>query len=86
MANDELKDHQRIPTMMRASELRQIDEWRRQRRELPSRSEAIRQLVALGLSVGRLRPNETNDASELDQFLKDQREGSPNGPPALSCE
>jgi hypothetical protein len=24
-----------------------------------------------------LRPNETNDASDLDQFLKDQREGSP---------
>jgi hypothetical protein len=77
MADDELKDHQRIPIMMRASELRQVDEWRRRRRELSSRSEAIRQLMALGLSVEGLRPNETNDASDLDQFLKDQREGSP---------
>jgi|HubBroStandDraft_6_1064221.scaffolds.fasta_scaffold3046500_1 hypothetical protein len=77
MANDELKDHQRVPIMMRAPELRQVDEWRRRRRESPSRSEAIRQLMALGLSVEGLRPHETNDASELDQFLKDQREGSP---------
>jgi hypothetical protein len=77
MADDEPKDHQRVAIVMRAPELRQVDEWRRHRRELPSRSEAIRQLMALGLSVEGLRPNETNDASELDQFLNDQREGRP---------
>ena len=36
---------------MRASDewLRQIDDWRRQQVDLPSRAEAIRRLVALGL-------------------------------------
>ncbi len=38
---------------MRVSEefLRQIDEWRRQQPDLPSRSEAIRRLVQLGLEA-----------------------------------
>ncbi len=31
--------------------LAEIDEWRRQQQDLPSRAEAIRQLVALGLKV-----------------------------------
>jgi hypothetical protein len=46
---DELKDS-RVPVMMSASELRAIEDWRRHRDELPSRSEAIRQLVQLGLA------------------------------------
>jgi hypothetical protein len=64
MADDELKD-QRVPIMMSASELRQVDEWRRRHNELPSRSEAIRQLIALGLgqaeSVRRVRRADNDD-------------------------
>ena len=45
---DELKDL-RIPVMMAASEVAAIDDWRRKQPELLSRSEAIRQLVELGL-------------------------------------
>ncbi len=38
---------------MRASEafLRDIDDWRRQQPEIPSRAEAIRQLIKLGLAA-----------------------------------
>jgi hypothetical protein len=32
---------------------RQIDDWRRQEPDLPSRAESIRRLVALGLAVPR---------------------------------
>jgi hypothetical protein len=45
---DELKDL-RIPVMMAATEVAAIDEWRRKQEDLPSRSEAIRRLVELGL-------------------------------------
>ena len=48
--NEPMKD-QRIPVMMSADEVELIDEWRRKHPELPSRSEAIRQLVALGLKA-----------------------------------
>jgi hypothetical protein len=47
---DELKDL-RIPVMMTASEVDAIDEWRRKQPDLPSRSEAIRRLVRLGLKT-----------------------------------
>ena len=46
---NEPKD-QRIPVMMSASELKAIEDWRRRQEELPSRSEAVRQLIALGLA------------------------------------
>jgi hypothetical protein len=38
---------------MRATEgfFRQIDDWRRQQPDLPSRAEAIRRLIELGLKV-----------------------------------
>jgi hypothetical protein len=45
---DELKDL-RIPVMMAATEVAAIDAWRRKQEDLPSRSEAIRRLVELGL-------------------------------------
>jgi metal-responsive CopG/Arc/MetJ family transcriptional regulator len=48
--NDAMKD-QRIPVMMSTEEVEAIDEWRRKHPELPSRSEAIRQLVAAGLKT-----------------------------------
>ena len=47
---DPMKD-QRIPVMMSEDEVEKIDEWRRKHPDLPSRSEAIRQLVALGLKA-----------------------------------
>ena len=54
MTNDktssEPKD-QRVPVMMSASELKEIDDWRRRQDELSSRSEAVRQLIALGLEA-----------------------------------
>jgi metal-responsive CopG/Arc/MetJ family transcriptional regulator len=45
---DELKDV-RIPVMMAATDVAAIDEWRRKQPDLPSRSEAIRRLIELGL-------------------------------------
>ena len=49
MADD--KKDQRIPVMMSADEVSAIDEWRRHNPDLPSRSEAIRRLVELGLKA-----------------------------------
>jgi len=49
---DELKDV-RIPVMMAATDVAAIDEWRRKQDDLPSRSEAIRRLVELGLKAKR---------------------------------
>jgi hypothetical protein len=48
---NQLKD-QRVSIMMSARELKAIDDWRRNREELPSRSEAVRQLIELGLANG----------------------------------
>ena len=45
-----MKD-QRIPVMMSSEEVSMIDEWRRKQADLPSRSEAIRRLVDLGLKA-----------------------------------
>jgi metal-responsive CopG/Arc/MetJ family transcriptional regulator len=45
-----MKD-QRIPVMMASDEVAMIDEWRRKHPDLPSRSEAIRQLIQLGLKA-----------------------------------
>ena len=42
--------------MMSASELKEIDDWRRRQDELPSRSEAVRRLIALGLAIEGERP------------------------------
>jgi hypothetical protein len=51
LENDPMKD-QRIPVMMSAEEVEAIDEWRRKLpAPTPSRSEAIRQLVAAGLKA-----------------------------------
>jgi hypothetical protein len=47
---DELKDL-RVPVMMAAAEVAAIDAWRRKQPDLPSRSEAIRRLVELGLKA-----------------------------------
>jgi hypothetical protein len=61
---DEPKD-QRVPVMMSVSELKEIKDWRRSQEALPSRSEAVRQLVALGLA---------NSASlKADQMLRKGR-------------
>jgi hypothetical protein len=47
---DELKD-QRVPVMMSFSDLVALDAWRRQQEDLPSRGEAIRRLIGLGLKA-----------------------------------
>jgi metal-responsive CopG/Arc/MetJ family transcriptional regulator len=44
------KKEQRIPVMMTAEEVKAVDDWRFANR-IGSRSEAIRQLVTLGLKV-----------------------------------
>jgi hypothetical protein len=49
MADD--KRNQRIPVMMSSEEVAAIDEWRRKHPNLPSRSEAIRRLIELGLKA-----------------------------------
>jgi hypothetical protein len=49
-AMSEKKD-QRIPVMMSSEDVDAIDAWRRRQPDLPSRSEAIRRLVELGLKV-----------------------------------
>jgi hypothetical protein len=48
---DQIKDH-RIPVMMSADDVDAIEEWRRKQPiPTPSRSEAIKQLVRLGLKA-----------------------------------
>jgi len=49
MAKNQIKD-QRIPVMMAVDEVTRIDDWRRNQPSLPSRSEAIRRLVEMGLT------------------------------------
>jgi hypothetical protein len=39
----------RVVVLMLRREVREIDEWRRKQRDMPSRSEAVRRLVAAGL-------------------------------------
>jgi hypothetical protein len=46
----ELKD-QRVHLVMSADDVDAIDAWRRIQADVPSRSEAIRRLVALGLAA-----------------------------------
>lgn len=43
---------------MRVSEafLRTLDDWRRSQPDLPSRAEAVRRLVEIGINVGRAGP------------------------------
>ncbi|MFH0303081.1 hypothetical protein AAFX91_39210 [Bradyrhizobium sp. 31Argb] len=45
------KKDQRIPVMMSSDDVDAIDAWRRKQDDLPSRSEAIRRLVELGLKA-----------------------------------
>jgi hypothetical protein len=54
--------NQRIPVLMTASEVRQLDAWRRSQDDLPSRGEAVRRLLALGLQGAAPKPRETATA------------------------
>jgi hypothetical protein len=49
---DEKKD-QRVQLVMAPSDVTAVDDWRRKQPDLPSRSEAIRRLIHLG--IGTLR-------------------------------
>jgi metal-responsive CopG/Arc/MetJ family transcriptional regulator len=48
---DELRQDQRIQLVTSKRFVQQVDEWRRAQPELPSRSEAIRRLVEVGLAT-----------------------------------
>jgi hypothetical protein len=70
---DELKDL-RIPVMMAATEVAAIDDWRRRQHGLPSRSEAIRRLVELGLTENaKVRPK-SEDAKQRQETKRRARE------------
>ena len=43
----------RVPVMMSRAEIEAVDAWRRMQPSIPSRAEAIRSLVALGLQGGQ---------------------------------
>jgi hypothetical protein len=45
------KRDQRIPVMMSAKEVEAIDAWRRKQDDIPSRSEAVRRLLEIGLKT-----------------------------------
>jgi hypothetical protein len=56
MADSTEPKDQRIPVMMTRSEVKAVDDWSFARR-IRSRSEAIRQLVALGLKAEKEAKN-----------------------------
>lgn len=45
------KKDQRIPVLMSAVEVEQVDQWRAKQAGLPNRSEAIRRLIQAGLQA-----------------------------------
>jgi hypothetical protein len=45
------KKHHRIPIMMSAEEVEAIDAWRRKQDDIPSRPEAVRRLIEMGLAA-----------------------------------
>ena len=49
--NDRTAKSERLWLVASPEELEQIEKWRGQQRPIPSRSEAVRQLVQLGLSA-----------------------------------
>jgi hypothetical protein len=66
---DWMKD-QRIPVMMSSEEVAAIDEWRRKNADLPSRSEAIRRLVEIGLLTSTTNPDMHYQAKASDSAAK----------------
>jgi hypothetical protein len=52
------KVDQRVPFVTRKSQLDAIDQWRTEQRPIPSRNEAIRQLVDAGLEAAREKRRE----------------------------
>jgi metal-responsive CopG/Arc/MetJ family transcriptional regulator len=44
---------QRVQIVIGKSQLRSVDDWRRAQEELPSRSEAIRRLIEIALTMKR---------------------------------
>ena len=48
---EDQSDTERVQIVAPASWIRRIEEWRRAQPKIPSRSDAIRQLVELGLKV-----------------------------------
>jgi hypothetical protein len=54
--NEPPKKSERLNMVISADELEQIEDWRRQQPRVPSRSEAIRQLIQLGLKAAKSPP------------------------------
>lgn len=54
------KVDQRVPFVTRKSQLEAVDQWRTEQRPIPSRNEAIRRLIDLGLEVARPKRDERN--------------------------
>jgi hypothetical protein len=52
------KKSERLNMVISAEELEQIEDWRRQQPKVPSRSEAIRQLIQIGLTSTQQRLSE----------------------------
>ena len=78
---DELKDI-RVPVMMTATEVAAIDAWRRKQEDLPSRSEAVRRLVELGLkadtkalALNAVDPPRPSPSTEADAAMDLRRMG-----------
>jgi len=47
------KKDQRVQLVMAPSDIAAVDAWRRMQSDLPSRSEAIRRLIHVGIAAGQ---------------------------------
>lgn len=53
MVNETMVNDRRFPMRVSEQFLHDLDEWRRQQPDLPSRAEAVRRLVALGMAASQ---------------------------------
>jgi len=70
---DEDSETQRVPLVAPRSWIRRVDEWRRTQNKIPSRSEAIRQLVDAGLEgviEEEIKSSEIENSSARSRALK----------------
>jgi metal-responsive CopG/Arc/MetJ family transcriptional regulator len=58
-------EHDKVFQMRASAEfLRRVDDWRREQADLPSRAEAIRRLIQLGLEAARERSGRQSPVAE----------------------
>jgi hypothetical protein len=73
---------ERLQTRVEPRFLAALDEWRRQESDLPSRMEAMRRLVELGLAahaVGLTSVLESEEPEKIDRLREALRECEPHG-------